>query len=253
MDGGIYLLGIKSLKSKKFRESMDIFFVEGERFVGEIPENYEVLQYVLSDRYKKPSQKFSARAKIQIVPDGVFSRLAETTTPQGIIAVVKKNHYTISDILDEKGFILVLENVSDPANVGSLIRTASAANTGGVILTEGSASVWNPKVQRASAGSSLKIKIAQAPIGAVITQLKKLHIPLYAAHPTGDTLPYTINLSKRFALVVGSEAHGISQTMKTEADKLIKLPMNKDIESLSASVAGAVIMYEAVRQQTLIP
>ena len=244
------MLGIKSLRSKKFRQSMDIFFVEGEKFVDEIPEKYEVLQYVISDKFKKPTLKYARRAKILTANESVFARVAETSTPQGIIAVVKKIEYNVQDFLEEKGFILILENVSDPANVGGLIRTAAAANAGGVILTEGSASAWSPKVLRASAGCCLKIKVANTQINTAISQIKSKNIPVYAAHPTGNMTPYEIDLCNRFALIIGSEARGISQTVKKQADRLVRLPMNAKVESLSASTAGAVLMYESVRQKT---
>ena len=246
------MIGVKSLKSIKSRENLGIFVVEGERFVREIPKNQKVLQYVVSDKYKKSIEELKSRAPVMPVADGVFARIADTNAPQGILAVVEKKHYDIHSVMQNEGFVLALENLGDPSNIGGLIRTAAAADCGGILFTKGCVSVWNPKVLRGSAGATLKLPFAvNVDITEIIATARRQNIPVYAAHPKGDVLPYDINLTNRFCLILGNEAHGISQTVMKEACKLIKLPMNKNTESLSASVAGAVIMYEAVRQRLI--
>ena len=246
------MIGIKSLRTKKSRDELGVFIVEGEKFVREIPSGCRVVQYIVSDDYKKPTDRLKNRAKVLEVGKTVFNRVAQTTSPQGIMAVVEKKHYSFDDAFSRDGFILVCESINDPGNLGSLIRTATAAEASCVVLTRDSASVWNPKVQRASAGAALELPIVtDASINEIVNFAKKHNIPLYAAHQQGNALPYDVDMSKKFCLVLGSESHGLSETATKRANALIRLPMSGNIESLSVAAAGSIIMYEAVRQRVL--
>lgn len=244
------MISVKSLRTKKSRDELGVFIVEGEKFVKEIPTNYKVVQYIVCEGYKKPVDNYKKRAKILEVSKAVFDRVAQTTTPQGILAVVEKQHYSYKDAFNKDGFILVCENINDPGNLGSLIRTAAAANASCIMLTQGSASVWNPKVQRASAGAALKLPIIpEACIAKIADYANRQNIPIYAAHPREGTLPYELELNKKFCLILGCESHGLSKTATNHASALVRLPMNKKVESLSVATAGSIIMYEAIRQQ----
>ena len=244
------MIGVKSLRTKKSRDELGVFIVEGEKFVSEIPSNCRIVQYIVSEGYRKPIDFLKKRAEVLKVSKAVFDRVAGTVTPQGILAVVEKSHYSYNDALSKNGFMLVCESINDPGNLGSLIRTAAAADASCVVLTRKTVSVWNPKVQRASAGAALGLPVVS---GANIDELadftKKHDIPLYAAHPKGDSLPYELDLSKKFCLILGSESHGLSKSAKRKASTLIRLPMSENVESLSVATAGSVIMYEAVRQR----
>ena len=234
----------------KSRDELGVFIVEGDKFVKEIPASHQIVQYVVSDEYKKPSEILKRRAKVLAVGKAAFERVAQTKSPQGILAVVEKKHYSFEDIAKAFGFVLVCENINDPGNVGSLMRTAAAANASGIVLTKECASAWNPKVQRASAGAALSMPIVSgADIGCAVGFARKLGMPIYAAHPAEGVLPYDINLSERFCLVLGSESTGLSKAAKRSADFLVRLPMSGNMDSLSVPVAGSIIMYEAVRQR----
>ena len=244
------MLSIKSLRTKKSRDALGVFIVEGERFVKEIPENYRVVQYIVSNGYKKPTGWLVKRADVVEVSKAVFDRFAETSSPQGIAAVVQKIGYTLDDGAGSDGFVLVCDGLGDPANLGGLIRTAAAAVASCVVLTNECASIWNPKVQRASAGAALRIPVVDnTSINAAAEYAKKHGMPIYGAHPRGESLPYDLNLATKFCLIVGSEAHGLSQEAIRRSDKLVRLPMGRGAESLSAAVAGSIIMYEAIRQR----
>jgi len=148
------------------------------------------------------------------------------------------------------GFILMGESLNDPGNIGTLIRTAAAAGASGVVLTAGSCDVFSPKVLRAAAGAALRMPVvAEVDTIETLAMLRKSQIPIYAAHPRGNTLPYDLDLRKEFCLLVGSESHGLSKEAEAMATKLIRLPMTSDTESLNASVAGSILLYEAVRQR----
>ena len=247
---GGFLIGIKSLKTKKSRDELGVFLVEGEKFVKEIPVSYRIVQYIVSDGYRRSTEALKNRANVLEVNKALLDRVAQTASPQGILAVVEKKHYTYEEASIGDGFVLVCECINDPGNLGSLIRTAAAAEASCVVLTHGSASVWNPKVQRASAGAALNLPVAED-IGLyeVAKHAKKHNIPLYAAHQRSGILPFDLDLSKKFCLILGSESHGLSETAEKLADALIRLPMSANVESLSVAAAGSIIMYESVRQK----
>ncbi|MCL2216200.1 MAG: RNA methyltransferase [Defluviitaleaceae bacterium] len=244
---------LKHLTTKKGRDETGLFMVESEKCIAEIPPDYLIHYYVVSRRYADTHDlsRYKERARCEIIRDSLFVRLAATVTPQGIIAVCEQITWSLDDILKpETGFILMGESLSDPGNIGTLVRTAAAAGASGVILTSGSCDIFSPKVLRAAAGAALRLPIvAGADTEEALSALKKQSIPIYAAHPRGNALPYSINMREKFCLLVGNEAHGLSEKAASMADALIRLPMTADTESLNASVAGSILLYEAVRQR----
>ena len=255
---------LKHLKTKKGRDESGLFIIEGEKFVQEIPADWRVVQYVISERYAKAHDisLFERRAQCDIVRDSIFDSLADTVSPQGVLAVCEQKKFELRhcglapchcglDPQSPRNFILLGENLNDPGNIGALIRTAAAAGANAVILTVGSGDIYNPKVLRAAAGAVLRLPIVtDANLQDTIAQLKENSTPTYAAHPRGSVTPYELNLRTNFCLLVGNESHGISDTAAELADTLVSLPMVNNTESLNASVAGSILMYEAVRQRT---
>ena len=244
------LRNLKHLKTKKGRDETGLFIIEGEKFVQEIPDDWHVVQYVTANRYAAVHDisPYENRATCQIVRDSIFDSLADTVSPQGILAVCGQKRFRIGDITPN--FILLGENLNDPGNIGALIRTAAAAGASGVILTAGSGDIYNPKVLRAAAGAVLRLPIVtDADLKETIAWLSKKNVPTYAAHPRGSVLPYELDLRNNFCLLVGNESHGLSETAAKLANTLVSLPMVNNTESLNASVAGSILMYEAVRQR----
>jgi len=243
---------LKQLKTKKGRNETGLFLVEGEKFVAEIPASWDIQRYVMAKRFADglDLSAYKARAPVEIVRDSLFDSLADTVAPQGIIAVCRQKHWQMNQLITPGGFILLGECLNDPGNIGALIRTAAAAGAAGVILSNGSGDVYNPKVLRAAAGAALRIPIiAGVALPDAIGQLKQAGYAVYAAHPRGDTLPYSLDLRDSFCWLVGSESHGLSDEAADMADAWVRLPMAGDVESLNASVAGSLLMYEAVRQR----
>jgi len=244
----------KQLKTKKGRDESGLFMIEGEKFVLEIPHSWRVRQYVMAERFAAVHDisQYENRAKCDVVRNSIFDSLADTVSPQGIIAVCEKKVFSMEDMLGGNAvhFILLGENLNDPGNIGALVRTAAAAGVNGVILTAGSGDIYNPKVLRAAAGAVLRLPfIVDIKLEEAIENMKQHQIPVYAAHPRGDKLPYSLNLCKSVCMLVGNESHGISDTAASLASALVTLPMVDSTESLNASVAGSILMYEAVRQR----
>lgn len=244
---------IKQLKTKKGRDETGFFIIEGTKFVEEIPLQWQVLQYAVSQSYSDcyDISFFENRAPCTILRDSIFNGLADTVSPQGILAVCKKHEFSFADLLgNEPKFILLGENLNDPGNIGTLVRTAVAAGACGVILTHGSSDIYSPKVLRASAGAVMRIPfLVEAHLEDVAVMLKKHNIPIYAAHPHGGKSPYNLNLSTNACILIGNESHGLSDKALELANETVTLPMVNSTESLNASVAGSVLMYEVLRQR----
>jgi len=243
---------VKNLKMKKFRDETGLFVLEGDKFVREIPAEWRVSGYIVAQRYAATHSltEFESRAAVEVIRDSIFDSIADTISPQGILAVCEKRVFVLDDVLSAGGFFLLGENLSDPGNIGTMVRTAAAAGANGVILTSGSGDMYNPKVLRASAGAVLRVAFIEGVgLAEAVNALKLRGIPIYAAHPRGDVLPYALDMSGNFCLLVGNESLGLTEGAADIADALVTLPMVNSTESLNASVAGSVLMYEAVRQR----
>jgi len=191
-------------------------------------------------------------APVLTVSDSRFNSLSDTVTPQGIMAICEKRIYTFSDFPTESPFLFIGERLSDPGNIGTLIRTAAAAGVSGVILSTGSGDIYNPKTIRASAGAILRIPVIEnANLNEIIPMLTKQGVTILAAHLQGAVLPYNLDLRQGLGVLIGNEANGLSDEVSKLAHIRVKLPMAPDIESLNASVAGGILFYEVVRQRLM--
>ena len=246
---------IKSLKTKKGRDEHGLFIIEGEKTATEIPPDWHIRTYICTNNFAGTAQTYLNQAPVVTVSESRFASLSDTVTPQGIMAVCEKRAFTLDQLLNrrteyETPFFLIGENLSDPGNIGTLIRTAAAAGANGCILSEGSGDIYNPKVIRAAAGAILRIPIVEkADLAKVIPMLKSRGIIILAAHLQGTTLPYDVDLRQGCGFVIGNEARGLTEEVSQLADIRIKLFMSPDIESLNASVAGGILLYEVVRQR----
>ena len=234
---------MKSLKTKKGRDEHSLFIIEGAKLVAEIPDNWRIRAYICAESYPHKDNAI-------VVSDSRFASLSDTVTPQGIMAVCEKQSFKLDDIISNNPFILIGETLSDPGNIGTLIRTAAAAGADGVILSESSGDIYNPKTIRAAAGACLRIPvIEQANLSVIIPKLKARGVKILATHLKGEISPYEADLQQGCAILVGNEAHGLSDEISALADMRVKLPMARDVESLNASVAGGILIYEVLRQR----
>ncbi|MCL1843537.1 MAG: RNA methyltransferase [Defluviitaleaceae bacterium] len=243
---------LKNLKTKKGRDESGLFMVEGEKFISEIPGHYKIKQYLFSRKYADSHDLslYKKKAACEVIRDSLFQSLADTVTPQGIIAVCEKIPHRLCNLLQPGGFILMGECLNDPGNAGTLVRTAAAAGAAGAIFTQGSCDIFSPKVLRAAAGAVLRLPIiSDAATATTLSELKSSGVQIFSAHPRGTVLPYELNLRESFCLLVGNESHGISKEAESLSDALVRLPMTHETESLNASAAGSILLYEAVRQR----
>ncbi len=241
------------LKEKsKVRKTTGTFTVEGKKMFVEIPAEDLVSVYV-SETFLKENGELVKDKKYQIVSDQVFKKISDTVTPQGIMAIVEKNAYTLDDIIEnvnnnitQKGrsCVVVLDRLQDPGNLGTIVRTGEGAGISGIIMSSGCADIYNPKVIRSTMGSIFRVPFTVvSDLPEAIETLKENSITTYAAHLKGEEYNKGV-FEKNVALLIGNEAKGLSDEVSGKADRLIKIPMEGKVESLNAAIATAILMYQ---------
>ncbi len=235
----------------KVRRKEGLFIAEGIRLVRDIPEGDTVELY-----YSESYEGERAAGKYEVLSDELFKKVSDTETPQGVLAVVRMRKSTSADIINavKNPMILLLENIQDPGNMGTMFRTAEAAGCSGIIMTEGSADPYSPKVVRSAMGALFRLPFAAvADWDDVFAELGKADVKIFAAALTG-AVPYTKAVcTGPSAFLIGNEGNGLrEETIGKVTDcggECIKIPMAGKTESLNAAVSAAVLMYEAARQR----
>lgn len=248
---------IKALHQKKNRDSSGLCFVEGIRFVSDaVDSRQNILKVIISDRLeslnggKQLLEKVSeVCSDINLVPEKLFVEISDTQTPQGILAVLKKRNFSLGETLSSGKSVVVLDSLQDPGNVGTIIRTADAAGISAVLMTKGCVDLYSPKVLRSTMGSVFHMPIFEG-LNTVetIELLKKADYKVIASHLEGQNNYYDEDLTGKSAIIVGNEANGISDETAAMSDRLVRIPMPGQAESLNASVAASIMIYEIVRQ-----
>lgn len=182
----------------------------------------------------------AAEISVSEMDDEAFQELSDTVTPQGILAVAAIPAWGWQDVAAAR--ILVLDAVRDPGNLGTLIRTAEAIGLSGVACLPGTADPWNPKVARAAAGSSFRLPVFSTAWNEATLQIRRLRMTVWVAVPGALPFPRGEAAPTRLALVLGSEAHGVSEEIIHAADRTVSLPMAGSVESLNVAVAGGILM-----------
>lgn len=237
-----------ALAVKKERDKTGLFSLEGERLVSEINDTDMIEYVIISESYKGD---YPYIKNVYLTSDSVFERMSDTVNPQGIVAVCHKFKYDIESAFDKKNpLFVILENLQDPGNLGTIIRTADAAGADGIFLSKGSVDLYNPKVVRASMGSVFHLPIyTNVDVDATLNHCRENKIHTLAAHLGGKNTPYDTDLTKSTAILIGNEGSGLTPATATMSDELVKIPMPGKAESINASVAASLLIYEAVRQR----
>jgi TrmH family RNA methyltransferase len=238
----------EQLAQKKHRDKLALYLIEGENLVEEAVKNGAGIQTVLvREGY---SGKLSGLEEDAFELDArLFDKLAQTETSQGIIAIVNKPQISREQFIgDAGGNFVVLDRLQDPGNIGTILRTADAAGYKLAVVMKGTADVFSPKVVRAATGSLFRM-----PVVFMDSEEELLEFTRAAGKKTvatcfdTDLYYYDVNLKENIALIIGNEGNGISESLIASSDVKIKIPMHGNIESLNASVAAGILMYEAVR------
>lgn len=246
---------VKKLKERKYRNQENKFLVEGFRFASEALESSYEVQYVfISDSQMKRWESFDMESKLQnmtkvyCVSDAVMKELCSTDTPQGVVCTVNVKK---SIARYDNGFYILADQIQDPGNMGTIIRTAHAANALGVITTKGTVDIYNEKTLRATMGSIFYIPVIEDFEFSTLNALSDNGFKIIVSSLEAESNIYDEDLTGRVILCIGNEGNGISDRVIEMADVKIKIPMPGGAESLNAGVAASIIMYETLRQNIL--
>ena len=247
---------IQLQKKARLRKDEDVFTVEGIKMYQEVPSERLVHSYVSESFFQRQPELFKGREKTTtLLADRVFESVSDTKTPQGILCLVRQSHYTLKDLMPEKEsgnepLIMALENLQDPGNLGTVLRTAEGAGVTGILLSSGCVDLYNPKVIRSTMGSIYRMPFFVADdFHAAIQELKGYGIRWYAAHLKGEDSHDRQDYRQPTGFLIGNESRGLSDETADLADCYIRIPRCGKVESLNAAIASAILMYEANRQR----
>ena len=244
---------IQLTRKSRERKKQDVFLVEGLKMFREAPRERLVKTYVSESFIEDDGhRKLLEGIDYEIVKDSVFSQMSDTLTPQGILTVVRQYHYCPDELNGSANvpLYLVLEDLQDPGNVGTIFRTAEGAGVTGIIMTKNCVDIYNPKTIRSTMGSIYRVPfICTDSIDEILKWFEKNHVATYAAHLRGEKNYDQENYRKGTAFFIGNEGNGLTDALSQKADHWIRIPMEGKLESLNAGVASAILMYEAARQR----
>ena len=240
----------------KERKKDDIFLAEGVKMYEEAPEESVREVYVIEETLKKIQQDIFLWKKLQrtgyeTVSTEVFRKISDTQTPQGILTVLKRPKYQLQELLKVKNPLFVLlEDLQDPGNLGTILRTGEGAGVTAVIMSRNTVDIFNPKTIRATMGSVYRVPFLY--VDSLEDTIKSLHnanIKTYAAHLKGETYYDSFSFKEGTAFLIGNEGNGLKKETADLASSYLKIPMEGQVESLNAAIATALLMYEAHRQR----
>jgi TrmH family RNA methyltransferase len=239
-------------KKSKARRELRAFVVEGVKMLRETPRELLKQVYVSEQFAKSPEGASYLRdfgIDYEVVSDAVFSHVSDTSTPQGILAVVRMPEYGFSDLLFGSRRLLVLEDIQDPGNLGTMFRTGEGAGISGIIMTGNTVDLFSPKTVRATMGSIYRMPFfITDELGETLQELRRLGYHTFAAHLDGEKYYDQLDFTGACAFLIGNEGNGLKKETADLADTYLKIPMEGRLESLNAAVAASVLMYEAQRQ-----
>ena len=238
------------------RRQAGIFLTEGFKLFEEAPEESIHEVYLSEDAMSRLKLESGLREKLQrtgyeTVSGEVFQKMSDTNTPQGILCVVRRPEHTLEQLLNTPApLLVVLENLQDPGNLGTILRTGEGAGITGVILGRETVDIFNPKAIRATMGSIFRVPfVCVENLSQTIGAIRERGVRTYAAHLSGRSCYDGFSFQGGTAFLIGNEGKGLSAEITALADGLLRIPMEGMVESLNAAVAAALLMYEAHRQR----
>jgi TrmH family RNA methyltransferase len=249
---------LRELMREGSADSMNRVPIEGIKLVREaLKSRLEVKEiYVAQNRIEessiqgilKQAERFSP--EVVLVEDRIFRALADTETPQGIVALVKLPQFQLDDVIRHSPLVLIAHQLQDPGNLGTLIRSAEAFGVSAVVLTENTVSFLNQKTVRGSAGSLFRIPILSGfKLTGLIESLREHGFKLVAASPCGDRDFREVDYQGSIAVFIGNEGRGLTSDLLDKVDLKVKIPLAIAVESLNVAIAASIILCEAARQR----
>ncbi len=244
------------IKKSKVRDEEGLYVVEGPRMFEEAPEAEIKKIYLSADFAEHFGNDPSITEKLEkveyeVLSDSVYEYVSDTKTPQGIMCIMKQKEYLLEQVMSgEDPFLLLVEDLQDPGNLGTMIRAGEGAGITGVIMTSNTVDIYNPKTIRSTMGSVFRLPFCYvADMSEALEIADNKGIVTYAAHLKGENPYDREDYSGGCAIIIGNEGKGIRPETAKRAGKLVKIPMKGQVESLNAAVAATVLMYEVARQR----
>lgn len=239
-------------KKSKVRNERGVFIVEGVKMFQEAPRERIERVYISETFQEKRAREMDFDGlRVEVLADKVFLHVSDTKTPQGILCLVKQKRTGIEEIMgQENPFLMVLDNLQDPGNLGTIVRTAEGAGVTGIIMSRETVDIYNPKTIRSTMGSVYRMPfVYEEDIPRILGLLKEKGIKTYAAHLEGKRYYDEEDYSTGCAFLIGNEGNGLRREVSDKAEVWVKIPMHGQVESLNAAIASSVLMYEANRQR----
>ncbi len=251
-------------RKRRARDEEKVFLTEGLRMFQEAPAE-ELLELYITEKFFKKEKTLvkekceKSGCRFEILSDSVMEYVSDTQHPQGVLCVVRQRNTGGQEVISAKQthrtgnrnpLILVLDNLQDPGNLGTIFRTGEAAGVTGILMSRDCVDVYNPKVVRSTMGAIFRMPFCYAEsLTEVIQEMKTQGIYTYAAHLGGACIYDEPDYRKPSAFFIGNEGNGLSDEVAGLADCCLKIPMEGCVESLNAAIAAAVLVFEAGRQR----
>lgn len=250
-----FIKHVKKLKDKKYRDINKEFIIEGIKLIKEaIEEKAEIKQIIICDNCQnndiitKELMYEIAKYECIYVTENIFKTISDVNTPQGILAIIRKNGGE-TEIDYSQDIIVALDDIQDPGNLGTILRTVDSIGLNQILVSKGTADSYNPKVVRSTMGAIFRVKIIECEdLEKTLKEVKKHKFELAITSLQTENSIYDVNYNKKL-IVIGNEANGVEQKIQDMADIKVKIPMLGKTESLNASVATGIVLYEYVRQK----
>ena len=236
-------------RERKYRRSTGEMLCEGEKMLEAALRSGAVLKTVLARRGWESEMLREAESRgaaLYCAEDALFRLASEVESPQNVIFSCMQPQWDAA-ALDGKEQVLLLDGLQDPGNLGTILRTAEAFALGAVVLCEGCADPFSPKVVRSTMGAVFRLPCVQLPLKEALDLLKTAGLPVYATALHEDSVPLSAVSLSRAAVIIGSEGRGVSENALCLSDKRVIIPMRGRAESLNAGVAAAIVIYEMTK------
>lgn len=250
-----FIKHVKKLKDKKYRDMNQEFVIEGIKLIREaIEENADIKQIIIcdnclnSDVIPKELMYEIAKYECVYVTEKIFRTITDVNTPQGLLAIIGRNS-TENEINYNQDIIVALDDIQDPGNLGTILRTVDSIGLNQILVSKGTADCYNPKVVRSTMGAIFRVKIIECDnLEKTLQEARNHQYKVIVTSLQTENSVYDIKYNKK-VVVIGNEANGVSAEIQNLADEKIKIPMLGKTESLNASVATGIVLYEYVRQK----
>lgn len=250
-----FIKHVKKLKDKKYRDINQEFVIEGIKLIREaIEENADIKQIIIcdnclnSDVIPKELMYEIAKYECVYVTEKIFRTITDVNTPQGLLAIIGRNS-TENEINYNQDIIVALDDIQDPGNLGTILRTVDSIGLNQILVSKGTADCYNPKVVRSTMGAIFRVKIIECDnLEKTLQEARNHQYKVIVTSLQTENSVYDIKYNKK-VVVMGNEANGVSAEIQNLADEKIKIPMLGKTESLNASVATGIVLYEYVRQK----